>query len=40
MGPGSVPEASRPYLGHESIQHTVRYTELLPTRFKDFWWDW
>jgi hypothetical protein len=19
------------------IQHTVRYTELLPTRFKDFW---
>jgi integrase len=25
------------YLGHKSIQHTVRYTELSPTRFKDFW---
>ena len=22
------------YLGHKSIQHTVRYTELAPTRFK------
>jgi hypothetical protein len=20
-----------------AIQHTVRYTELSPTRFKDFW---
>jgi integrase len=27
------------YLGHRSIQHTVRYTELSPTRFKDFWRD-
>jgi integrase len=25
------------WLGHHSIQHTVRYTELAPTRFKDFW---
>jgi integrase len=25
------------YLGHKAIQHTVRYTELAPTRFKDFW---
>jgi hypothetical protein len=25
------------YLGHKSIQHTVRYSELAPTRFKDFW---
>ena len=25
------------WLGHQSIQHTVRYTELSPTRFKDFW---
>jgi integrase len=25
------------YLGHKSIQHTVRYTELSPGRFKDFW---
>jgi integrase len=25
------------WLGHRSIQHTVRYTELTPMRFKDFW---
>ena len=24
-------------LGHKNIQHTVRYTELSPLRFKDFW---
>jgi integrase len=27
------------YLGHKNIQHTVRYTELSPSRFKDFWRD-
>jgi len=27
----------RPTLGHKNIQHTVRYTELAPHRFKDFW---
>ena len=27
------------YLGHRSIQHTVRYTELAPGRFKGFWKD-
>jgi integrase len=27
------------YLGHRNIQHTVRYTELAPTRFKGFWSD-
>ena len=27
------------YLGHKNIQHTVRYTELAPGRFKDFWQD-
>jgi type 1 fimbriae regulatory protein FimB/type 1 fimbriae regulatory protein FimE len=27
------------YLGHRNIQHTVRYTELAPTRFKNFWSD-
>jgi type 1 fimbriae regulatory protein FimE len=27
------------YLGHRNIQHTVRYTELSPDRFKDFWKD-
>jgi hypothetical protein len=25
------------WLGHRAIQHTVRYTELAPGRFKDFW---
>jgi len=25
------------YLGHKNIQHTVRYTELSPERFRDFW---
>jgi integrase len=25
------------YLGHRNIQHTVRYTELSPERFRDFW---
>jgi integrase len=25
------------YLGHSNIQHTVRYTELAPDRFKNFW---
>jgi integrase len=25
------------YLGHKNIQHTVRYSELSPARFKDFW---
>ncbi len=25
------------YLGHKNIQHTVRYTDMAPTRFKDFW---
>jgi len=27
------------YLGHRNIQHTVRYTELAPGRFRDFWKD-
>lgn len=27
------------YMGHRNIQHTVRYTELSPERFKDFWRD-
>jgi len=29
--------ALQAYLGHKNIQHTVRYTELSPDRFKDFW---
>ena len=31
--------ALQAYLGHRNIQHTVRYTELAPARFKDFWKD-
>jgi integrase len=27
------------YLGHKNIQHTVRYTELAPDRFKGWWRD-
>jgi type 1 fimbriae regulatory protein FimB len=27
------------YLGHKNIQHTVRYTELSPARFKNLWQD-
>jgi integrase len=27
------------YLRHKNIQHTVRYTELAPDRFKGFWKD-
>jgi type 1 fimbriae regulatory protein FimB/type 1 fimbriae regulatory protein FimE len=27
------------YLGHKNIQHTVRYTELAPARFRDLWTD-
>ena len=29
----------RHYLGHKNIQHTVRYTELSPDRFRGFWRD-
>jgi site-specific recombinase XerD len=29
--------ALQAYLGQRNIQHTVRYTELSPPRFKDFW---
>jgi type 1 fimbriae regulatory protein FimB/type 1 fimbriae regulatory protein FimE len=34
---GHDTRALQAYLGHKTIQHTVRYTELSPTRFKDFW---
>jgi integrase len=27
------------YLGHKNMQHTVRYTEMSPKRFRDFWRD-
>jgi integrase len=34
---GHGTRALQAYLGHRNIQHTVRYTELAPDRFKDFW---
>jgi integrase len=34
---GHDTRAIQAYLGHKNIQHTVRYTELSPLRFKDFW---
>lgn len=36
---GRDTRAIQQYLGHANIQHTVRYTELTATRFKDFWRD-
>jgi integrase len=36
---GHDTRALQAYLGHKNIQHTVRYTELAPDRFKDFWRD-
>jgi type 1 fimbriae regulatory protein FimB/type 1 fimbriae regulatory protein FimE len=36
---GTDTRSLQAYLGHKNIQHTVRYTELSPTRFKDFWKD-
>ncbi len=29
--------AIQAYLGHRNITHTVRYTELVPGRFNEFW---
>ena len=34
---GADTRAIQDWLGHRSITHTVRYTELSTTRFKDFW---
>ena len=34
---GHDTRALQAYLGHKNIQHTVRYTELAPDRFKHFW---
>jgi type 1 fimbriae regulatory protein FimB/type 1 fimbriae regulatory protein FimE len=36
---GHDTRAIQQYLGHKNIQHTVRYTELASTRFRDFWKD-
>jgi type 1 fimbriae regulatory protein FimB/type 1 fimbriae regulatory protein FimE len=34
---GHDTRAIQAWMGHRNIQHTVRYTELAPDRFKDFW---
>jgi integrase len=34
---GHDTRALQAWLGHKNIQHTVRYTELSPARFKNFW---
>jgi type 1 fimbriae regulatory protein FimB/type 1 fimbriae regulatory protein FimE len=36
---GQDTRAIQHYLGHKNISHTVKYTELSPERFKDFWVD-
>lgn len=38
-GDGHDTRSIQDYLGHRNIQHTVRYTELSPERFKSFWRD-
>ena len=34
---GHDTRAIQAWMGHKNIQHTVRYTELAPDRFKHFW---
>lgn len=36
---GQDTRAIQQYLGHRNIQHTTRYTDLAPNRFKNFWRD-
>jgi len=36
---GQDTRAIQQYLGHRNISHTVRYTELAPQRFRNFWQD-
>ena len=36
---GQDTRAIQGYLGHRNINHTVRYTELSPERFRGFWKD-
>ena len=36
---GHDTRAIQQYLGHRNITHTVRYTELAPDRFNNFWRD-
>jgi type 1 fimbriae regulatory protein FimE len=36
---GHDTRALQHYMGHKNIVHTVRYTEMAPDRFKNFWKD-
>lgn len=36
---GQDTRAIQHYLGHRNIQHTTRYTDLAPSRFRHFWRD-
>jgi hypothetical protein len=36
---GHDTRAIQAWMGHKNIRHTVRYTELAPDRFNDFWRD-
>ncbi len=36
---GHDTRALQHYMGHKNIMHTVRYTEMAPGRFKNFWRD-
>jgi site-specific recombinase XerD len=36
---GHDTRALQHYMGHKNIMHTVRYTEMAPDRFKNFWRD-
>ncbi len=38
-GDGHDTRSIQDYLGHRDIRHTVRYTELSPKPFRDFWRD-
>jgi site-specific recombinase XerD len=36
---GHDARALQHYMGHKNIMQTVRYTEMAPDRFKNFWND-
>ena len=36
---GHDTRAIQAYLGHKNIHHTVRYTQMSPQRFENFWMD-
>ena len=36
---GHDTRAIQDYLGHKNIHHTVRYTQMSPQRFENFWSD-